>query len=99
MITKGIREIKENLSKYLHMVKEGEDVVVTERGIPVAVIRSLPEKGNIEKKLLKAAAQNLIQLPKRSGFLRSRRKELKRYFKGEGKTLPEIIMEERRESW
>lgn len=99
MITKGIREIKENLSKYLHMVKEGEDVIVTERGTPVAVIKSLSEKGSIDKRLLKAAAQNLIQLPKRSGSLRSRWKDLKRYSKGGGKTLSEIIMEERRASW
>jgi len=94
MITRGIREIKGNLSKYIHMVKEGEDVIVTERGIPVAVIKSLPEEGGVDKKLLKAAAKNLIQLPKRAGVLRPHRK-----VKGRGKMLSKIVLEEREASW
>lgn len=38
MINAGIKEIKNNLSRYLMHVKEGEDVVITERGKPVARI-------------------------------------------------------------
>jgi prevent-host-death family protein len=34
----GIRELKASLSRYLGKVKEGETVVVTERGKPIARI-------------------------------------------------------------
>jgi prevent-host-death family protein len=32
----GVRELRQNLSRYLDRVKAGEDLVVTERGRPVA---------------------------------------------------------------
>jgi prevent-host-death family protein len=32
----GVRELRQNLSKYLERVKAGEDLVVTERGAAVA---------------------------------------------------------------
>lgn len=99
MITRGIREIKGNLSKYLRMVKEGEEVIVTERGIPVAAIKSLSEERGIDEKLLRASAQNIIQLPQRSGILRSHWKNLKKYSKVRGRALSEIVIEERRASW
>ncbi|HWT22985.1 MAG TPA: type II toxin-antitoxin system prevent-host-death family antitoxin [Solirubrobacteraceae bacterium] len=39
--TVGVRGLRQNLSKYLDRVKAGEDLVVTERGKPVArLIRS-----------------------------------------------------------
>ena len=34
----GIRELRENLRAYLGRVKEGERIVVTERGVPIANI-------------------------------------------------------------
>lgn len=35
----GIRELKARLSAYIRMVREGEDVLVTDRGVVVAEIR------------------------------------------------------------
>jgi prevent-host-death family protein len=35
-VTVGVRELRENLRAYLDRVKAGEDVIVTERGKPVA---------------------------------------------------------------
>jgi prevent-host-death family protein len=35
-VTAGIRELRENLRSYLDRVKGGEEVIVTERGEPVA---------------------------------------------------------------
>ncbi|QXC59497.1 type II toxin-antitoxin system prevent-host-death family antitoxin [Aquihabitans sp. G128] len=32
----GVRELKNNLSRYLERVREGEDLVITDRGRPVA---------------------------------------------------------------
>ena len=37
----GVRDLKNNLSRYLDRVKAGEDVIVTERGRPVARLSSL----------------------------------------------------------
>lgn len=32
----GVRELKNNLSRYLHCVSDGDELVVTDRGRPVA---------------------------------------------------------------
>lgn len=40
MVTVGIREFKSKLSEYLRLVRAGETVVVTDRGEPVAEVRS-----------------------------------------------------------
>lgn len=40
MATVAVRELKNRLSEYLHRVKMGERLVVTERGKPIAVITS-----------------------------------------------------------
>ena len=34
----GIRELKQHLSRYLARVREGEEIVITDRGTPVARI-------------------------------------------------------------
>lgn len=39
MKTTGIRELKNRLSEYIHLVRAGEQVLVTDRGQLVAVIR------------------------------------------------------------
>lgn len=38
----GLREANQRFSKAIKAVKTGEDVVLTERGKPIAVIKSLP---------------------------------------------------------
>jgi prevent-host-death family protein len=42
----GVRDLKASLSRYLRLVKEGETVVVTERGEPIARIvpMAIPER-------------------------------------------------------
>jgi prevent-host-death family protein len=42
----GVRELRQNLSKYLDRVKHGEDLLVTERGAVVA--RLVPAGGGAE---------------------------------------------------
>lgn len=34
----GIRELRQNASKYLRLVKEGETIEITERGEPIATL-------------------------------------------------------------
>ena len=38
----GVRELRQNLSKYLDRIKRGERLEVTEHGRPVAVMAPLP---------------------------------------------------------
>lgn len=40
----GIRELRQNLSKYLRRVVRGETLRVTDRGTPVALLTPLPEQ-------------------------------------------------------
>ena len=39
MVTVGVRELKNRLSEYLRMVRSREEVLVTDRGEPVAELR------------------------------------------------------------
>jgi prevent-host-death family protein len=39
----GVRELRQNISKYLRRVARGETLEVTERGRPVAILGPLPE--------------------------------------------------------
>lgn len=41
--TVGVRDLRQNLSRYLGRVREGERLVVTERNRPVAILSPLPE--------------------------------------------------------
>ena len=40
----GVRELRQNASKYLERVKRGESIEVTDRGVPVAVLGPVPAK-------------------------------------------------------
>lgn len=39
----GVRELRQNASKYLRRVAAGESITVTDRGKPVAVLRPPPD--------------------------------------------------------
>lgn len=45
----GVRELRNHLSRYLDRVRDGEDVVVTERGRPIARITSLSSTGRLDR--------------------------------------------------
>lgn len=47
MISVGIRELKNRLSEYVRLVRAGEEVLVTDRGEPVAELRQ-PTTGRDE---------------------------------------------------
>ena len=51
METVGIRELKENLSRYMKRVKSGERIIVTDRKKEIAVIMPLEKKANKEEKI------------------------------------------------
>jgi prevent-host-death family protein len=50
----GIRELRQDLSRYLRRVRKGERLVVTERGRPLAVLSPWAEEGNVIDQLVAA---------------------------------------------
>ncbi len=61
--TVGVRELRQNLSRYLDRVKDGERLVVTDRNRPVAMLRPIEEE---EDSLERLIAAGLVRPPTRS---------------------------------
>jgi len=94
METVGIRELKNKLTYYLKLTREGNKIVVTDRGTPVAVIQSIDRIKNntsVEERLAAFAKRGMVRLPQKQGKL-SPFKSVKTI----GKPASEIIIEERR---
>jgi antitoxin (DNA-binding transcriptional repressor) of toxin-antitoxin stability system len=72
MITVGVRNLKDQLSRYLQYVKNGEKVIVTEHNRIIAEI-SIPEKKDVattfEQKLLELSEAGKVILAKRTTAL------------------------------
>jgi prevent-host-death family protein len=43
----GVRELRDNLSRYLERVKAGTEVVVTEHGVPIAYLVARPRSSRL----------------------------------------------------
>jgi prevent-host-death family protein len=68
MSTVGVRELKNRLTRYLRETKNGGEIVVTERGTPIAVIRSIRDvkrASSLEARLGALAAGGVVTLPRR----------------------------------
>lgn len=65
----GIRELRQNLTRWLRRVENGESFEVTDRGRPVAELRPLPSDDDViarlvrEGKIVRVAKGNLADLP------------------------------------
>lgn len=90
----GIKELKNKLTYYLGITKKGDRVIVTDRGVPVAVLHNLDsneQRLSIEEKIASLARQGKIRLPmKKDKVIPSKPVKMK------GKPLSETILEERR---
>lgn len=97
MKSAGVAELKAHLSRYLASVKEGEEVMVTERGRPIARLVPLDPQVRQEVRLEHLARLGLVKLPTRrvsaEEFLNRPRVE-----DPEGLTL-KALLEEREEGW
>ena len=59
--TVGIREAKAHLSKYLKIVGQGAEVILTDRGVPVGKIVPLrPEERSLAQRLSKLEAEGVL---------------------------------------
>ena len=77
----GLRDANQHFSKAIKAVKAGQEVVLTERGRPIAVIRPLPAPGSWEAGLRRLEAAGLLQRATRPGPMRPLRRPIK--LKGE----------------
>jgi prevent-host-death family protein len=92
MISAGIKEVKNNLSRLLARVKAGEEVLITERGSPVARI----VKENQSDKSIRAALGPLVQKGMIALPSRSLRKDRVWAVEVSGKPTSEMVIEDRR---
>jgi len=92
MLSVGVRELKNNLSRFLRSVKSGEEVVVTDHGKPVArIVQERPEKPHsVEEAMQRMEAEGLITRAKKP-----LRKNIPIPPKVPGKPLSEIVIEDR----
>ena len=88
----GLREANQHFSKAIKAVKAGHEVVLTERGKPIAVIRPLPAPGTWEAGLRRLEAAGLLRRAPREGPMRAIRP-----IKLKGEPLSETLRRERDE--
>lgn len=92
MISAGIKDLKNNLSRYLSRVKRGEDVLITERGKTIArIIREEPRKKSIEEALAPLVLKGMVALPRQE-----LEKDIPAPIRVPGKPLSEMVVEDRR---
>lgn len=92
MITAGIKEVKNKLSRYLARVKMGEEVLITQRGKPVArIVKENEGNRSIRAALGPLIQKGLIALPSQ-GINRESLSPIK----APGKLVSEMVIEDRR---
>jgi prevent-host-death family protein len=87
-ITVGVRDLKARLSEYLHRVKQGQTIVITDHGQPVG--RILPIGQTLDEKL---------QALREAGLLEWSGKKLQRFdspvINSSGKLASDLVVEMR----
>ena len=63
----GLREANQRFSKAIKAVKAGKEVVLTERGKPIAVIKPLQTEDKLEATLQRLEAEGFLRRGSKSG--------------------------------
>jgi prevent-host-death family protein len=88
----GLREANQHFSKAIKAVRAGREVILTDRGQPIAVITPIKAADTQEAALQAMADEGLITLPTRRGPLpASRWKPVK----AKGKPVADTVIEDR----
>lgn len=82
----GIRELRAGLSRWLKRVKEGEEILVTDRGRPIARITPANGRSKLEELIAAGIAE---RAPEPSGWLPRKRIPVKG-------SVSELVKEQRR---
>ncbi len=92
MISAGVKELKNNLSRYLSQVKKGEDILITERGKAIArIIRDDSKDLQLREVLSPLIVKGLVKLPSQKLD-----REISPPVKLPGKPVSDIVIEDRR---
>ena len=92
MITAGIKELKNQLSRYIALVKKGDDVLITERGRVIArVIQENSSRNSLRKALQPLVLKGQVIMP-----TREIERDIPEPVKLPGKAVSEIVLEDRR---
>lgn len=86
----GLREANQRFSKAIRAVRAGQEVVLTDRGRPIAVIAPLRTAGDAGGALDRLVRAGFVQAAEREGCLPPARPVAAR-----GKPLSRIVSEER----
>ena len=82
----GLREANLHFSKYIQLVRDGEEIILTERGEPIAVIKPLRSGSDTLQSRLKALETRGVIKRATRGALR-----LPRAVRVRGKTLSKLV--------
>ena len=96
MKTTTVSKLKASLSKYLRSVKAGEEVLVTERGRPIAKLTPARSSEMLPEQLIEMEKQGLIKLG--TGKLPKGFWELTRPKDPKG-LVAKAVLRERQEGW
>jgi len=91
----GLREANQRFSQTIKAVRAGKEVILTDRGHPIAVIAPLTDKGGREAMLQTMAAEGLITLAARKGPMPTPRW---RPVKVKGKPISQTVIDDREET-
>lgn len=86
----GVRELRENLRSWLDRVKNGDEVIVTERGEPVARLAAFEPRSRLEELIERGIVRPPLR-PKRERIDVSKLPTMT-----PGPTLSDIVIEQRR---
>ena len=90
----GLREANQSFSKAMKAVKQGKEVVLTERGKPIAVIKPLEQEDDQEPIIRRLEAEGLLRPALRRGPIP---KPTWKAIRLKGKSMAQTISEERDE--
>jgi prevent-host-death family protein len=92
MVTAGIKELKNQLSRYIALVKKGDDVLITERGRVIArVVKEDSRRSSLRKAMQALVLKGQVVLP-----TREINRDVPEPVKLQGKALSEMVLEDRR---
>ena len=90
----GVRELKNRLTYSLRLTREGDNVIVTDRGKPMAILHNVANMevaASVEERLVSLAGKGLVRLPRPKSRLSPERPR-----KIKGKAVSALITEDRR---
>jgi prevent-host-death family protein len=93
MAVVGVKELKNRLTEYLRRTRQGDEIIVTDRGRPIAVIQPLNQAAqlsSLEARLARLDAQGIAAAPARLPLRRVRRSRAK------GRLLSRVVIDDRR---